>query len=351
MIKNLLLFGGLVVSLQFPAISLATPNVYSFDTYAIGTLINSKFKTETPEKAEFCAQIVNDETRRLEYLLSAYIEDSDVSRLGREPGKWVPVDKDTADILISSKKLADETNGTFDPTVGAIVKMWSVDQDNHRIPKEKEIADSLKFVNYRLIEVRNEGNTWEARLGENQKITLGAIGKGFIADKVMDKLRENGCDNSLISFGGNVIANGTNAENKPWRIGLQQPDQERGRFFAVVPVSDTSVVTSGDYEKFFIQDGVKYHHILNPTTGKPVPATLSSVTIVNNSSTKADGLCTALFVMGWDGAIEYLKNHPSLEAVLVSEDLKKIAFTENLRGILDVVDPRFHVEVIAEKKD
>lgn len=347
--KKLLPFLGLLACLHFPAVIHATPSVYSVDTYAIGTLINSKFKTNTPEKAEFCAQIVNDETRRLEYLLSAYIEDSDISRLGKEPGKWVKINKDTADILLSSKKLAKETNGTFDPTVGAIVKMWSVDQDNHRVPKEKEIAESLPFVNYQLIEVRQSENGWEAKIGENQKITLGAIGKGFIADKVMEKLREGGCDNSLISFGGNVIANGTNGENKPWRIGLQQPDQERGRFFAVVPVSETSVVTSGDYEKFFIQDGIKYHHILNPTTGKPVPATISSVTIINKSSTIADGLCTALFVMGWDGAIDFLKKHPSLEAVLVSEDLKKVAYTENLRGLIDFVDPRFHVEAIPTK--
>lgn len=346
MFKKLLPFIGLLTALNFAAEIYAAPGVYSFDTYAIGTLINSKFKTDTPEKAEFCAAVVNDETRRLEYLLSAYIEDSDISRLGKEPGKWVSVDKDTAEILLASKKMAEETHGTFDPTVGAIVKMWSVDQDNHRIPKEKEIADSLKFVNYQLMEVRKVGDSWEASIGENQKITLGAIGKGFIADKVMEKLKEKGCDNSLISFGGNVIANGTNAENKPWRIGLQQPDQERGRFFAVVPVSDTSIVTSGDYEKFFIQDGIKYHHILNPTTGKPVPATLSSVTIVNNSSTTADGLCTALFVMGWDKAIEYLKEHPTFKAVLVSEDLKRIAYTENLRGIIDIVDPKFHVEII-----
>ena len=102
-----------------------------------------------------------------------------------------------------------------------------------------------------------------------------------------------------MSLGGNVIGSGTNGSDKPWSIGLQRPDKERGEYFAVVPLKDTSVVTSGDYEKFFIKDGVKYHHILNPKTGKPVPATLSSVTIIDDNSAKADALCTALFVMGW----------------------------------------------------
>lgn len=132
-------------------------------------------------------------------------------------------------------------------------------------------------------------------------------------------------------------------------IGLQRPDKERGEYFAVVPLKDTSVVTSGDYEKFFIKDGVKYHHILNPKTGKPVPATLSSVTIIDDNSAKADALCTALFVMGWSGAIEYLQKHPDLKAVLLSEDLKHVAMTNSASKIVNIIDKDMTVDIIPPK--
>ena len=152
-----------------------------------------------------------------------------------------------------------------------------------------------------------------------------------------------------MSLGGNVIGSGPNGSDKPWSIGLQRPDKERGEYFAVVPLKDTSVVTSGDYEKFFIKDGVKYHHILNPKTGKPVPATLSSVTIIDGNSAKADALCTALFVMGWSGAIEYLQKHPDLKAVLLSEDLKHVAMTNSASKIVNIIDKDMTVDIIPPK--
>lgn len=343
------IFLSLIAALTFTASSATASDVYSVDTFAIGTLINGQFKVPNKEKAEACYKILNDETRRLEYILSAYDPDSDVTRLNEHPGEWIQIEPETFEILNGSKTIAALTHGTFDPTVGALVKLWSVDQPEHRVPSEAEIKKALIIVDYNLIDAKKENGKYFGKIGKKQAVAFGAIGKGYIADKVINKLKQGGCGDSLISLGGNVIGSGTNGSDKPWSIGLQRPDKEREEYFAVVPLKDTSVVTSGDYEKFFIKDGVKYHHILNPKTGKPVPATLSSVTIIDDNSAKADALCTALFVMGWSGAIEYLQKHPDLKAVLLSEDLKHVAMTNSASKIVNIIDKDMTVDIIPPK--
>lgn len=320
--------------------------VYKVDSYALGTLINAQFKTSSAEEAQRCYDIANKETRRLENIFSTYIPNSDINRLSSSVNQWVKVNPETADILDLSKKIAKDTQGAFDPTVGALVKLWSVDQSYARVPTEREIKDALKNVGYEQILIKKSNEGIFARMKNDQVLTLGAIGKGYIADKVIEQLAKNNCSNSLISFGGNVVANGTNLFMKPWIVGLQEPAKERGNFFATVSADNESVVTSGNYEKFFIKNGIKYHHLLDPTTGYPVKATISSVTIINKNSAFADAMCTALFVMGWDKAIEYLKTHPEIKAVLVDENLTQVAYTKNLSNVLKITNPQYVLKII-----
>ncbi len=323
--------------------------VYKDSFEALGTTITSQVKTDTEEKAAFCMNIIRDETNRLEQLLSAYIPTSDISRLGKSDGDWVEVSVDTAEILDLTTKICEMTDGALDPTVGTLVKLWSVDHSNHRVPSKAEIAEALKKVDYKQIKIKKEGDKYFAKLGKGQEITLGATGKGFISDKIVAKLRSEGCNDVLISLGGNIITSGRNGRGEPWLIGIQEPDVRRGRNFAAVPSNDESIVTSGDYEKYFIKDGKKYHHILSPKTGYPVPASLSSVTIINKNSGYADGLCTALFVLGWDGALKFLVKHPELKAVLIDEKLEHVAATDNLKGDLIIIEPVYQVGFIQKK--
>lgn len=328
----------------------ATGDIYHSEFNALGTTVSSQIKASNKEKAEFCANVVKKEVLRLEDLLSAYKENSDISRLGKSDGKWIKVSPDTAEILEKTKKICEITNGALDPTVGTLVKMWSVDHSNHRVPSQEEIAAVLPKVDWRKIEVKKEGSNYWARIGAGQEITLGATGKGFIADKVAQQLRKNNCNDALISLGGNIITLGTSDIGFPWEIGIQEPDSRLDSYFAAVPSRDESVVTSGDYEKFFIQNGKKYHHILNPRTGSPVPATLHSVTIINKESTLADGLCTALFVFGFDGAINFLAQHPDLKAILVDEDNKRVVYTKNLENDFQIVRHIYRYGVIEPKE-
>ena len=328
----------------------AETDVYHHSFDALGTTVTTQFKKETQEQADFCAKVTEDEVRRLEELLSAYKPESDLSRLGRSNGEWIKVSPDTAEILEKTRKICELTDGALDPTVGTLVKLWSVDHKK-RIPSEAEIAEALPKVDWKKIGVKQENGEWYARIGAGQEITLGATGKGFIADKVISKLKANGCNDALISLGGNIITSGTNYSGKPWLIGLQEPDLKRGDYFGAVPSRDESVVTSGDYEKFFIKDGKKYHHILDPRTGRPVPATLSSVTIINKDSALADGLCTSLFVMGWQKAIDFLRAHPDLKAVLIDEPIKTVVYTPNLEDDIQFAREDFRIGVIMNEKE
>lgn len=341
---SLAIFASLLCGASFAS------EVYTAGFSALGTEITAQIKAEGQKEAQRCANIAAEETLRLEVLLSSYLEASEISRLGRSGGNWIEVSSDTAEVLLKAKEIASATEGAMDLTVGSLVKLWSVDQSYHKVPDKEEIAAALPLVNWQKIEVKTENGKHFASIGKGQEITVGAIGKGFIADKVADKIRTAGCSDALLSFGGNIITLGTNAKNQPWSLGIQEPDQKRGGYFAVVHSSDDSIVTSGNYEKYFIQDGVKYHHILNPKTGYPVPATLSSVTIIDKSSTFADGMCTALYVFGWDKAIRYLEARPEIAAVLVDDALKNVAVTENLRGKIRMTDSRFAVQYIGKKK-
>lgn len=154
---------SLIAALAFTAGPATASDVYSVDTFAIGTLINGQFKVDSKEKAEACYKILNDETRRLEYILSAYDPDSDVTRLNQHPGEWIQIEPETFEVLNGSKTIAALTHGTFDPTVGALVKLWSVDQPEHRVPSEAEIKRALINVDYNLIDAKRKTADISAR--------------------------------------------------------------------------------------------------------------------------------------------------------------------------------------------
>ncbi len=324
--------------------------VFSRAELAMGTLISVQIKADKQEESDICYDAAAAEINRLEKIFSSYIEDSDVSRINATPGQWVAITPETAELLALSVEMAGLTEGAFDPTVGSLVKLWSADQVYHRIPADEEIQEALKYVGYDKIEVKEENGQHFAKIGEHQRITLGGIAKGYILDRVIEVVNKKGCPDALLSFGGDVTGTGTNAEDVPWRLGIQYPGAKNGAYFAVISLDNASIQTSGDYERFFIQDGVKYHHIISPTTGRPVKATLSSVTILHETSAPADALCTALFVMGWDGAIDYLSKRPGLKAVLMDGDKKRVAVSESLKDNLKVALEGLELFVIKAPK-
>lgn len=247
----------------------------------------------------------------------------------------------TADLFAVVKRsteLARLSHGLFDPTVGPLVRLWGINTDHARVPSRAEIAAALTLVNWRDVVLNEEEKTIALRR-PSMTLDVGGVAKGYAADEMVRILSARGVKSALIDLGGNIFAMGGKPGGNPWTIGIQDPDAPRGTFFGVVQVTNRTVVTSGVYERFFMKDGKRYHHIMDTRTGFPVDNGLASVTVVADSSFAADGTTLALFSMGpREGLI--LARGLGLEVIMTGAD-HKIYATPNVRSFFRITNPSF----------
>lgn len=274
-----------------------------------------------------------DEFRRLDRLLSAYLPDSDVGRVNAAAGREaVRVSRETAALVALSLKYAALSGGRFDPTVGPLVRLWGVGEGRTEPPSPVEIAAARRLVDYRRVMVdQAEGRLYLPQRG--MALDLGGVAKGYAADRAAAALRARGVSSALIDAGGNIVALGTRPGGRPWRIGIRHPRRE-GQILGVLSVADRAVVTSGDYERFFLHGGRRYHHILDSHTGRPAEG-FTSVTIVAPSSTLADLLSTAVFVLGPKDGPAFARRHGAETLTVSAEGAVSVS-----RGLLAAWTPR-----------
>ena len=211
------------------------------------------------------------------------------------------------------------SDGVFDITLGAISEMYAFSSDEHRVPSREELDSALQHVGYEGIEIT--GST--IRLSDPRAvIDLGAIAKGYIADRLKEFLLENGQKSAVINLGGNVLCVGSKPDGSDFVVGLQYPFEDVSKTIAQIQVSDLSVVTSGVYERSFKQDRVLYHHILNPETGLPYDNGLLSVSIVSPYSVDGDALSTVCFALGLEKGMELIDSMDDIFAVFVTDDFE-----------------------------
>ncbi|MCL2879113.1 MAG: FAD:protein FMN transferase [Treponema sp.] len=259
----------------------------------------------------------------------------------------VKIGKDLFDLLEKAKYYAEITNGAFDPTVGPLVSLWGIGTENERIPKPEEIKNALPLINWRdMILDREQGTAFLQRQG--MALDLGAIAKGYAGDEAIRIAKEAQVGHAIIDLGGNIVVLGArnipkkNLAAVPWRVGVQDPLAERGSYIGVLSVTDTSIVTSGVYERFFMVDGKRYHHILSTTDGYPVDNGLLSVTIVTHNSTDADGLSTSVFTLGFEKGLALLKTLPNTEAIFIFTD-HSVYVTDGLRDIFQLTNSEYRI--------
>lgn len=214
-------------------------------------------------------------------------------------------DEEVTLLLKKADEITKKTNGAFDLRVAPVVRAWGFYSEafrdkSYKVPTDEELKLAM------------------AEMKKGEELDFGAVAKGYCADKVAGILRGEGIESAILSLGGNVVAIGNNTNGKPWNVGIKNPFGEG--LYATLEVSDTSVVTSGDYVRFFESDGKKYHHIIDPVTGYPAEGELTSVTVICEDSATADALSTAFFVMGKDSALEYWKKDKSFGLVLIDKD-------------------------------
>lgn len=232
-----------------------------------------------------------------EKLLSRTVEGSDIWKINHGGGKPVTVSDSAAELMRLALEVCEKSGGALDITIAPAVDLWDFKSGKAVLPAGADIAEAMDRVDYTKVTL--EGNT--VTVPEGMEIDLGAVAKGYIADKAAEFLAESGVESAVLNFGGNVIAMGSKPDGSGWNIGIQDPGEATGESMAVLEVRDCSVVTSGVYQRGFDLDGVRYHHILDPATGWPVQNGIASVTIVADSSALGDALSTACFIMGREG--------------------------------------------------
>lgn len=258
---------------------------------------------------------------KMENSYSANLEDSDVSKfnntLSTEP---IQMPSDIVEMVALAKTYSEKSDGAFDLTVEPIVKMWGISTETPRVPSKVEIEAALPHVNYKNL-VADEKNSTLQKLDPNVRLDLGAIAKGYAADQCVAFLKEKGIESAILNLGGNIYALGDKAKNTPWNVGIQSPiPGETGELMGTVKATEKSIVTSGSYERYFEQDGVTYHHILNPSTGYPVDNDLISVTIISDRSVIGDILSTTTFSLGLDEGRQLIDTLENTAAIFITKN-------------------------------
>lgn len=277
------------------------------------------------------------ELERLESLMSVWRDGSDIVRLNAAAGiRQVAVSAEVMEALRAAGEVSDWTGGAFDVTFGALSDVWKFDHDqDNRIPSPEEIRRRLPLVDYRALVLDPKARTaYLTRTGT--RAHLGGIGKGFAVDRAAVILRSRGLANFMIQFGGDLYVGGARGD-RPWRLGIRDPRGPADRSFAAIDLADSSFSTSGDYERYFLRDGRRYHHILDPRTGEPARGS-RSVTIVAETATLADALSTGVFVLGPEAGMALIERLPKVEGVIVGED-NRVLVSSGLKGRLQIAAP------------
>lgn len=284
---------------------------FLLNTFVTITLYNEKEEALLEGAVSLC--------RDYEKKLSRTIEGSEIYALNhREAGVTeMEVSDSTAELIDEGLAFSRISEGAFDITIEPLSSLWNFTGEEKRIPDEDAIKEAAQRVDYRQVTV--DGNTVRFA-DEGTTIELGAIAKGYIADRVKGYLKSEGVESGLIDLGGNILCIGNRPDGTPFKIGLQKPYYDRKETIAVLNISDQSVVTSGVYERCFEQDGINYHHLLNPKTGYPYNHGLLSVTIVSDRSVDGDGLSTTCFSLGLEKGMELVNSLENVYAYFITED-------------------------------
>lgn len=275
-----------------------------------------------------------DICQKYEQMLSPTIETSEISRINQAAGAPITVSEETADLIELGKYYGDVSGGKFDITIASASDLWEFHNNTeHILPDPDALAEAVSHINYQNVQV--DGTT--ITMSDPQaKIDLGGIAKGYIADQVKSYLKNKGIEHAWINLGGNILTLGGKTDGSDFRIGIQKPFAEDGTVMAVLPVSDKSIVSSGNYERYFEKDGVIYHHILDPATGYPVENNLNQVTILSDRSVDGDALSTTCYALGLEDGLDLIRKTDGVEAIFITDDDKIYKSSDSIDLITDI---------------
>lgn len=309
----------------------ATKDFFAMDTYMEVAAYG--------EQAEEAVSQAQARVEELDSMLSTGLEDSEVSLLNSNAKGTLS--EETFYLMTRSMDIWKITDGSFNPAIYPLMELWGFTTGDYQVPEEEEVKEKLADTNPEDIQLY-EDTRKVAFARKGIKIDFGGIAKGYTSAQIMEIFKEYGIESGMVSLGGNVQVLGCKTDGSLWRVGIQNPDSEEG-YLGVLETKDRAVITSGGYERYFEQDGETYHHILDPETGYPAENGLKSVTIVSKDGVLADGLSTALFVMGPEKAKKFWMNSEDDFDVILWTEEQKMYVSE---GIEDSFDTDYDMEVI-----
>ena len=240
-----------------------------------------------------------------------------------------PVNDILFDIVQKGLYYSDLTGGSFDISVGPLVKLWSIGLPEARVPSDMEIQSVLPLISYNNVLLDESAQTIYLET-PGMQLDLGGIAKGYTADALANLLKDKGVEHALIDLGGNIYALGTKVDGSLWKVGIQDPFENRNNTIGYIPIANQSVVTSGIYERYLESDGKKYHHILDPSTGYPFDNDIAGVTIISDASIDGDALSTSVFSKGLEEGLEFVKSLPNIDAIFITKD-SKVYLTDGIK--------------------
>ncbi|GBE40530.1 thiamine biosynthesis lipoprotein ApbE precursor [bacterium BMS3Bbin09] len=314
------------------------------DTYCTITVVSP-----SKEKAAEAIDKGFAEIKKLELLLNYFSDESEITAVNKAAGTGpVKVSGETLEMMQKTLEISKATNGTFDPTIAPVLKLWKFSgrPADPSIPDSDALERALKLVNYKKIRINGKSST--AYLEDKaMEIDLGGIAKGYAADKAMKAIKAEGINAALVAVAGDIRGFGLNASGKAWKVGIQDPRPETRSekpwedLFASLYLEDMAISTSGDYQRFFIKDGKRYHHIIDPATGFPAETDLISASVIAPQGYIADGLSTAVFALGSEKGMSLLKVM-GIEGVLVDRD-RNVFVTEGIRKKINILKNEYRI--------
>lgn len=313
---------------------------YTLTTYSMGSYVQQTVYGGNREEA---AAAASSAVTELEGLISRNVADSDIIRLNQAAGtEFLEIDQRTWDVLNTSLQVCQASNGAFDITIGPISGLWGFDTQEPHLPQDSTIQSLLPMVDYENLSLLEDGTA--ALQVHGTALDLGAVGKGAGCDAAIAAYQENGADRAIVSVGGSVGVYGRKPGDQPWRIAVRDPDSDGS--LGELAIYEGFLSTSGSYEKTFTQDGVTYHHILDPRTGYPADSDLLSVTVWSPGGALSDSLSTACFILGMEESLPLLEEFDS-GAIFITED-HQIYVTENLQDTFTLAAEGYTLAGVAE---
>jgi len=310
-------------------------NTSESSAFMMNTLVKMRAHGENAQKA--VSESMN-RVREIEDLMSKTIETSDIYKLNNSSGDKIDIALDTKLVLEKALYYSELTEGKFDPTIGVLVDLWGIGTDDPYLPSQTEIENALQYVDYNKLDLHENS----AEVENGVKIDLGGIAKGYAADEVKKTAEEFGVESAFVNLGGNVLVIGKKPDGSSWRVGIQDPRRGRGNVMAVIEAEDKTIVTSGNYERFFEKDDKIYHHILNPDTGYPAENGLLSVSIISEDSFDADALSTSIYILGLEKGLKFIESQENTEVMFITDKLD-VYLSSGIKDKIQITDDNFNI--------